>query len=168
MKKLMVVLVLAVLCTSLLIPAMAETGVPTFATTKSFVEVLEANDLAYTFTGVVSTGDEHIYLDNEDDNFAYTFHVYFHEDSDLANVFIWNIITFEDKDFANVLRVVNELNYTYKYTRFYIDESDNTVTCAMSMILHDENDAGDIVLEGLLRVASILTRAYPPLAVYDK
>ncbi len=166
MKKLMAALLLAVLCTSLFVPALAED--PQFTATKSFLDVLDANDLGYNFTGISSSGEEHVYMDNEDENFAYTFHIYFHEDNDRANVYIWNIITFDDADFTNVLRVVNELNYSYKYTRFYIDESDNTVTCAMSIILHDENDTGDIVLEGLLRVASILKRAYPPLAVYDK
>jgi hypothetical protein len=91
-------------------------------------------------------------MENEDENFAYTINIYFHPDNDRACVYVWNIITFEDADFSRVLRVVNELNYTYKYTRFYVDETDNTVTCALTLILHDDADAGDIVLEGLLRM----------------
>ena len=94
--------------------------------------------------------------------------LYFNADGDCVNVFVWYIIEFEDEDFTGVLRVVNELNSAYKYTRFYVDETDNTVTCALTLILHDDNDAGDIVLEGLLRMASILKKAYPMLAVYGK
>lgn len=165
MKKLIAVLLLAVLCTGMMIPAVAET--PAYDVTKSFVAVLNENDLAYTFNGKTNTGEEHIQMENEDEHFAYTINLFFHEDNDRASVYIWNIIEFADADFANVLRAVNELNYSYKYVRFYVDETDNTVTCAMNMILHDNTDAGDIVLEGLLRIASILKVAYPSLSVYN-
>lgn len=167
MKKLIAALLLAVMLASMFAPAMAEG--PGYATTKSFIETLDQNELGYTFTGKsVSTGEEHIAMENEDENFAYTFHVYFNEDEDRATVFIWNIITFGDENFGNVLRAVNNLNYSYKYVRFYVDESDNTVTCAMNIILQDQDDAGDIVLEGLLRIASILKVAYPHLVEYNK
>ena len=169
MKKLIAALLTALMLVSLLVPALgeAEKG-PMFTVTRNFTDLLDKENLSYTYTGTVSNGDEHVYLENEDENFAYTFNVYFHPDNDRAAVYVWYIIEFEDADFANVLRTVNKLNYSYKYTRFYVDESDNTVTCAMTIILHDDNDAGDIVLEGLLRMASILKEAYPLLAVYDK
>lgn len=166
MKKLFAALLLAVMCMNLFAPALAETA--TFDTTRSFIEVLEENNLAYSYDGTASTGEEHISMANEDENFGYVLHIYFHEDNDRATVFVWNIITFADEDFSDVLRTVNELNYSYKYTRFYIDESDNTVTCAMNIILHDDDESGDIVLEGLLRIASILKHAYPQLETYNK
>lgn len=166
MKKLISALLAVMLCTSLLVPALAAT--PTYDLTKNFITVLDENNLAYTFTGTISTGEEHISMDNEDENFAYTLHIYCNADSDRATVFVWNIITFADEDFTNVLRTVNTLNSSYKYIRFYIDESDNTVTCAMNIILHDNDDSGDIVLEGLLRIASILKHAYPQLVQYNK
>lgn len=166
MKKLFSALLAVMLCTSLFLPAFAAT--PAFELTKNFISVLDENNLAYTFTGAISTGEEHVYMDNEDENFAYTLHIYFNEDNDRATVFVWNIITFADEDFTNVLRTVNTLNSSYKYIRFYVDESDNTVTCAMNIIVHDSNDSGDIVLEGLLRIASILKHAYPQLVEYNK
>lgn len=165
MKKLITVLLLAVLCMGLSAPALAE--VPSYEVTKSFVAVLEKNELAYEFEGKISNGEERISMFNRDENFSYTINIFFDEDNDQASVYVWNIITFADEDFANVLRVVNELNYSYKYIRFYADETDNTVTCAMNMILHDNDEAGDIILEGLLRIASILKVAYPPLGVYN-
>lgn len=169
MKKLTAILLLAALCAALCLPVLAETETPPqFSTTKSFIAELEEEELAYTFHGVDEEGDEHVTMDNEDENFAYTINLYFDGNEELATIFIWNIIAFEDADFAHVLRAVNSLNYSYKYTRFYVDESDNTVTCTMNLILHDEDDAGDIVLEGLLRAASILKKAYPQLAPYKR
>ena len=166
MKKLISALLAAILCTCMMIPAMA--AEPTFESTKNFIAVLDENDLAYTYRGMISTGEEHIVMENEDENFAYTINLYFNADGDCVNVFVWYIIEFEDEDFTGVLRVVNELNSAYKYTRFYIDESDNTVTCAMNIIVLDEDASGDIVLEALLRMASILKHAYPQLVMYNK
>ena len=167
MKKLIAALLLAVMLASLFVPAMAET--PVYANTKNFLAVLEENDLAYEFAGMYANTDEELILiDNEDENFAYTFQIYLNEDNDRATVFIFNIINFADENFGNVLRTVNNLNYSYKYIRFYVDESDNTVTCAMNIILHDNDSAGDIVLEGLLRAASILKNAYPQMSSFDR
>jgi len=164
MKKLTAVL-LAVLCTVLCIAGLAETEMPPqFATTKSFVRVLEAGEIPYVFGGVTSTGEEHVYQEMQDEHFAYTIHLLFSRDEDLATIVVWDVITFEDADFLQVLRTVNRLNSDYKYTRFYVDESSSTVTCRLDVILHDEDDAGNIVLEGLQRMASILKSAYPQLA----
>ena len=166
MKKMIAALLLAVMCASLIVPGLAEGA--SFETTKSFIAMLEQEKLAYEFVGLDKSGEEHVFMENEDENFAYEINIYFNEDNDLASVYVWNIIHFEDADFVNVLRAVNELNYSYKYVRFYIDDSDNTVTCVMNLILHDNEAAGDIVLEGLMRVASILKVAYPTLGVYNK
>lgn len=165
-QKLIAALLTVLLCVGMLVPAMGEGA--QYSTTRNFLELLDEEKLSYNYAGTISNGDEHVFMENEDENFAYTFNIYFHPDNDRVCAYVWNIITFEDADFARVLRVVNELNYTYKYTRFYVDETDNTVTCALTLILHDDNDAGDIVLEGLLRMASILKKAYPMLAVYGK
>lgn len=166
MKKLIAALLLAVMFTAMFVPALADE--PAYATTRSFIATLEENDLAYEFVGKEYDDDEHVKLENEDENFAYTIHVYFDKDEDVATVLIWNIIEFNEVDYADVLRAVNNMNYSYKYTRFYIDESDNTVTCAMNIILHDNDSAGDIVLEGLLRAASILKSAYPQMSSFDR
>lgn len=165
MKKLIAALLLAVMCTGLFIPALAE--MPAYDATKSFIAVLDEENLVYTFKGKSENGDEHILLENENENFAYEINVFFDEDNDCASVYVWYIIEFADADYADILYAVNELNYSYKYVRFYVDESDNTVTCAMNIILQDTGDAGDIVLEGLLRMASILKVAYPALKPYD-
>ena len=165
-ERLLAFLLAALLCMGAVTSALGEEA--QYSTTKDFLELLDQENLSYHFAGTISSDEEYVFLDNEDENFAYTINVYFHPDNDRACAYVWNIITFEDADFANVLRVVNDLNYSYKYTRFYVDETDNTVTCALTLILHDDNDAGDIVLEGLLRMASILKNAYPMLVEYDK
>ena len=165
-RKLLAFLLTAMLCAGLLAPAMAEDA--QYNTTKDFLALLNEENLSYNYHGIRSNNEECITMENEDENFAYTINIYFHPDNDRACVYVWNIITFEDADFAHILRVVNTLNSSYKYTRFYVDETDNTVTCALTLLLHDDNDAGDIVLESLLRMASILKKAYPMLAEYNK
>lgn len=164
MKKSLAVLLLVVISVCACVPAFAD---PQFSTTRDFLAVLEKENLSCHFNGLISTGEEHIAMANADENFAYDIDVYFHEDNDFVSVFVRYIIGFSDADFPNVLRVVNELNYSYKYVRFYVDESNNTVTCAMNIILQDAGDTGNIVLEGLLRMANILKVAYPKLAVYN-
>lgn len=166
MKKMMAALLLFVMCMGLVAPGFADTA--GFAATRSFIAMLEANDLGYEFMGRASNGEEHVYMENEDENFAYAINIYFHSDNDRGSVYVWNIIEFDDVDFVNVLRAVNDLNYGYKYTRFIVDESDNTVTCAMNVIMHDNAAVGDIMLEALQHMVSILEVAYPSLAVYDK
>ena len=166
MKRVLAALLLMVMCAALLSSAMAEE--PAYATTRSLIDTLNENGLAFEFAGKADTGDEHVSLQNGIDNLEYTFHCFFNENEAMATVSVLNIIAYDEAASADVLRAVNSLNSSYKYVRFYVEEAEHTVACAMTIILHDDGDAGDVVLDGLFRAANILRSAYPRLAPYHR
>lgn len=171
MKKFLALLLTCLLCLPVLSCLSASPALalePEMSKTRSFCALLDEEGIYYEFTGKSSSGNEHVCIPFGDDNFTYDINLFFHPDNDMVNLHVWYIITFDDADFVPLLRLVNDLNTRYNYTRFYLDETDNTVTCSVTMLLEDEDDAADIIMETVGRLYVILERAYPELAVYNK
>lgn len=138
-----------------------------FSTTREFLDLLDSSGVKYTLSGLDDDGDEVVTISNQGDAFTYQIHVIFDADLETTYLRTFNIINFSDADFSKVLRTCNSLCSEYNFVRFFVDESDNTVSCAMDMIYRDE-DVGDIVLEGLLRMVKLLDIGYEALSVYDQ
>lgn len=166
MKKFLVLALSVLLLVGSALPAYAVA--PQYKSTQAFVATLDEKDISYTVVGVDPDEDEHVRVSNTDDNdFSYTINLYFDPNEENCSVRVWNIISYSDADYAKVLRTCNALNYKYKYIRFYADESDNTVTASIDLIYRD-HDVGEIVLEAVVHMASILEKGRPDLLVYDK
>ena len=165
MKKFLALLLLTVLCVSACSAVFAETA--QYASTADFVRMLEEADLKYTNRGIDQDGDEHVTLAVGEDFTDYVIHFFFEEDGQHTAIFVWNLITFDPADTLKVMHVCNSLNYKYKYTCFYVDTSDNTVTVSMNLIYRDDN-VGLANVEATLFLMNIITEAYPSLAVYAK
>ena len=164
MKKILAILLLMAMLLSVCLPALAETE---FATTRAFLSMLDEADLPYTNLGVDDDGDEHIMIRNPDSDLPYTVHYFFEADQEHTSVFAWNLITFDPADKLMVMLACNSLNYRYNYTCFYVDETDNTVTCAMNLIYRDDN-VGLVNIEALAYLMSIIEEALPTLQGYDR
>lgn len=165
MKKILAMLLLAALLLTSAMPALAVSA--EYASTRAFLKVLDEADIIYTLVGVDDDGDELVRVANKDSNdYSYTINLYFDKDEMRCALRVWNVIEFKSSDTTNVLRACNELNARFKYLRFYVDTSDNTVTAAMDLIFRD--GAGEVTLEGLVRTAQILVDGRPTLLPYNK
>ncbi len=166
MKKFLAVLLLMVLCTSACLPAFAS-GEAEFGTTGAFLATLDEAKINYVVNGIDSDGDEHVYLRNPDSDIPYTIHYFFESDLEHTSIFAWNLITFDEKDLLRVMHVCNTLNADYNYTCFYVDTTDNTVTCSMNLIYRDDN-VGMVCADATLYMMAIIESAWPTLAPYDR
>ncbi|MBR3763475.1 MAG: hypothetical protein IKK57_02855 [Clostridia bacterium] len=170
MKKILAAALAMVLCLCMGAAA-AESGengaTAVFATTQAFMEMLDEAEIDYVYRGLDQDGDEHIAAADPDKNISYTIHYYFEDDLQHTAIFVWNIITFDPADTLRVMHLCSGLNYDYNYTCWYVDETDNTVTCSMNLIYRDEN-VGQVVTEATLYLMRIIESAYPSLSVYDK
>lgn len=167
MKKLFAMMtMIALICAMFVSPALAEKA--EFANTQSFLDVLDANDFVYTLAGLDSDGDEKVEIENNGDALTYYLNYYFTEDNELVSIRIWNLISYSDEDFINVLREVNAINYDYRYVCFVADETDNTVTVKYDVILRPGDAVGDIVFEESVHMASIIDEAFSRLAPYNQ
>ena len=164
MKKFLAALLVSMLCLSLCATASAATE---FSTTQSFLTMMDDAEMKYTNNGLDSDGDEHVSMSYRDDYSSYTIHYFFEDNLEHTSIFVWNIIEFDAKDALHVMQVCNELNARYNYTCWYVDETDNTVTCSMNLIYRDDN-VGLVVTEATVYLMEIIEHGYPSLAVYAK
>lgn len=163
MKKLFAALLAGILCVAACTAAFAADA--QFSTTLAFLTILDEAEMKYTNHGVDDDGDEHVSMGIGNDNFSYRIHYFFEGDQEHTAIFVWNIIEFDAEDAVKVMQACNTLNTRYNYTCFYVDETDNTVTCSMNLIYRDDN-VGLVVTEATLYLMQIIEQAYPSLAVY--
>ena len=136
-----------------------------YASTKAFLDKLDAEYFTYTLRGVDDDNDERVSLTIEGEETSYGFIYFFNNDLQHTNIRVWYLIEFDPADLLNVVQACNELNYNYNYARFYVDESDNTVTVSMDLIYKLE-DAGEVVWEATRRMTNIINEAYPTLSKF--
>ncbi|MBQ2954711.1 MAG: hypothetical protein IJE07_14365 [Clostridia bacterium] len=162
MKKILAVLLLIALlapcCT-----ALADTA--TYATTRAFLKALDEEGITYVNRGLDEDNDEYIIVYNMDENHSYTMDIFFEEDQEHTSIFVWYIIAFDEADLLKVMLACDTLNGSYNYTCFYVDETDNTVTCSMNLIYRDKN-VDLVVMDAIKYMAAILELAYPVLTPY--
>ena len=151
------------------VPPPAEDGTPQYANTKAFISFLEELDIdGWEFVGVDGDGDEYIqFEDYAGDEYEYVVNMYFAEDNEQIGFYIWYVIEYEEEDFADVLYACNSLNYDYKFLTFYADETDNTVTASMNLIVRENDDVAEIAIEALLHIENILAEAIEVLDEYS-
>lgn len=157
MKKMFALLLSVVLVMALAVPAAAtEAQEPVYISTQSFIDELESNDLMYTYCGVTDSGHEEVYVSFSSDNYdTIGFDIFFTADSNAVRVYAWNLVNVTaSKNFA--LNVMNKLNSEYLYAKFFLDESDNTVTCEMEGFYLANKDAGAIAYTIMMNLVEII------------
>lgn len=164
MKKIISVFMILFIVASFSLPASAVSA--SYSSTKSFIYILDDNNIKYTVNGIVEDDYECVSVNNSGDYFNYTIKYFFDSNLENASLRVWDIITFNDSDFYNVLKVVNDFNASHKYGRLYVDESDNTVTAASDLIFRT-HDVDEICLEATLYIVQTIDEAYKDLRVYN-
>ena len=84
----------------------------------------------------------------------------FDEDGRYVSLRSYNLCKFEDSKKAAMYKVCSELNASYKWVKFYVDEDDNTITCQDDAIIQLDS-AGPECFELLLRMFKIMDDCYP-------
>ena len=145
-----------------------EDGVPQYANTKAFVALLEEFEIeGWEVAGIDGDGDELVqFEDYVGDEYEYIVNIYFSEDEEQIGYYVWYVIEYEEEDFADVLYACNTLNSNYKFLTFYADESDNSVTASMNLIVRENDDVAEIAIEGLLHIENIFAEAIEVLGEY--
>lgn len=161
-SMLALVLVAILLCA----PALAASA--TYANARDFVRELDANGLTdYTLMGIDSDGDDGVMLDYSGDYWDYSIRYYFREDEDLVLIRIWNLMEFDDSEVDAAKLATNEANYQYKVARFYVDESDNTLTCSYDLITREGASVGECLLDATSYLVSIIDDAHTYFAAFE-
>lgn len=165
MKKLLTLVLLAVLCMTLASPALAAKAA--LSSTKSFLDMMELRGYTCENYGLDEEGDEMVLLRNPDSDIPYSIVLFFDSDLQHTTIFVWNVIDFDPEDTLRVMLMCNKLNYTYNTICWYVDESDYSVTCSVNLIYRDDN-VGLVNAEAVAGIVTILRDAYPRLSVYAK
>lgn len=171
MKKLLSIALVLALLLSLGASAFAEEA--QFQATRTFLADLDTLEGFHYELGEVRTEDgtryEPIYLTYDGGEFSdYVSHmsVVFSEDSEEVQLFLFNLINFDEEDYADVLVAVNAINAEGSGVKLYVDDSDNSVTSEM-YLLTTEASCEEIALEGLGFLISYTDIAYETLAEYS-
>lgn len=136
------------------VPAMADSEAQ-YATTQDFIRVLEENELKYSYVGIDDDGDEKVTVSwNADAYEDYMFRFYFNEDQTAVFIRMWNIVTVSAGE-TYALKTINALNSGYKYAKFYLDESDSTLSLSADIPLAGSN-TGDAVYYMMGRLNGIM------------
>ena len=160
MKKTMKAMLALVLAAMLLSSAALATAA-TYANTKDTIASFDGVGLYYTVQGIEDKGYEVVTLGNTSDYWDYTIAFFFNEDNTSVGIRIWDLAAFDEAEIPEALLAVNRANEAFKYARFYIEESDNTLTCSYDIVVREGASVGDIVLEATARLTAILDQSYP-------
>ena len=140
-----------------------------YASTREFLYQLEQEDIIYDYGGIdtYNGNKEKVSISFEYGGHDIDIRFWFPESNDDVSIRVWDVISYRSAVESSVIRACNELNNTYRFVTFEADSNDCTVTLSMDLIVRPEADIGDITLEALVRVYSILKEAYSTLDYYD-
>ena len=125
-----------------------------FESTQTFMDYLDAKDIKYSYYGVNGKHEE-VDVEFEMDNFPSTVcELYFKEDCEEVSLRVWNIVTVSaGKNFT--YSVLNKLNDSYKFAKFVLDESDDTVQAEIDMYI-DAEHCGRPVYDAMMALVDII------------
>ncbi len=166
-KRMIVILTVAVFALFSAIPAFAVPNSVSYSTTRDFLEVLDHDDIHYSYDGIDSDNDEKVTVGYNVADTSIRIRLFFEDDLESCSIRVWNFIDYEPHDEERVIKTIDELNRRYRWARFYTDPSDNSVTVAMDVIVR-KYDAGEICSEAMHHVVNICDDAYSYLKGYNK
>lgn len=86
----------------------------------------------------------------------------FDNDTKGCKVCAYDIVKFSDAKKEVMYRVCNSLNAKYRWIKFFVDESDNTITAQDDAVI-ELDSCGEEVLQCCLQLVNIVDDAYPEI-----
>ncbi len=157
------------LALALAMPLTALAGRCEYANTQAFCDLMDAEEIEYTWYGTDDEDDEVVILESSGDGIGdYDIYLYFYEDESSASMAcrVWEVITYDPARFSEVVEACNTLNASWRYITFYADTNDNTVTVSFDVVTVG-GSAAQTCYGMISRLVSILEKAYPDLAPYN-
>ena len=90
-----------------------------------------------------------------------TLAVFDEDGQNLVQFRCWEIESFKNKE-SEAMILCNELNYHFRWVKFFVDKDMDIVALLDAML--DDDSAGDECLSLLMRFVSIVDSAYPQIA----
>lgn len=100
---------------------------------QDFMNLLGQKGIKYTDRGDVGDGIYQVRCSWNDDDLNITVNIFFNENGTVSYR-LWNVVDCSC-GLSYAYQVCNELNDQYKYAKFYVDTSDNSITVAADMEL---------------------------------
>lgn len=136
-KKLLAGILLAILLMATTVSAFAATA--QYATTQTVMDYFDEIGIKYFYRGMDDSDKECLSVSYSCDNYdSLNVILYFDPAEDEVNLRMWDIVTITaGKNYAN--STVQQLNATYKYCKFVIDESDYTLRGEADLFIDKDN-----------------------------
>lgn len=154
MKKFFAVLL--ILALTLASSALAQTT--RYAYTRQFMDELDSRDIKYTYNEPDEKGNEKVRVTFTDDDLgSLAINVFFQENG-TASYRCWNLVDFTC-GVSYAYQICNELNNEWKYAKFYVDTTDNSITMSNDMELSVDANSGKASAEMLADLVGIIDAA---------
>ncbi|MBE5938102.1 MAG: YbjN domain-containing protein [Lachnospiraceae bacterium] len=88
--------------------------------------------------------------------------VRFDSDSEGVSVKAYDLAKFQEDKKQKMFEVCNKLNAQYRWVKFYVDESDNTITVEEDAVIQLDS-CGEEVYQCCFQVVAIADEAYPEI-----
>ena len=114
-----------------------------------YQEVKEGETIRVRFSGLENAGTVEILVITDDNERTIALRSY-------------NLLKVKDELKPKMYKVCSDLNHKFRWVKFYVDDSDNTVT-AESDAVTQAGSAGEEAFELVLRMTKIIDEAYDEL-----
>ncbi len=109
---------------------------------QDFIKTLEKNNLKYC----VNSEQRLVQVFCGGENFKeQTFAFFFGEDGESVNITVWSIEKFDKRDLPAAYKFCNNLNDTYRWCKFYMDDDDE-LTCSGDAVLDNRSGTNVIMM----------------------
>lgn len=133
------------------------------ASTKQFIELLDAKGTKYTMGTPTKSGKDTMTISYRGDNMdSIRCNLFFDTDCESVALRVFDIVKVPEGKLASMFSVVNGLNNRFRFAKFCIDTDDNTIQAEIDGAFRSQ-DAGEVSRELLLRIINICDEAYPDL-----
>ena len=139
-----------------------------YDTTRFFIKALKDRDIRYNYYGLDENDNDRITSRWSIAGRTVELVIIIPPEEDVINIYSWNLIDYDRADRSAVLETCNQANYDWKFTCFYVDDNDNSVTVNAHMPLAEAQDAETAGFDLFDRFISILEETVPnfiPFAV---
>lgn len=131
--------------------------------TEEFVCFLNQNNLKYCLDSINANDNEQITMCITNQTMSdITIHFLFDSNNQIVYIRIWNLLKIPDQFNSIALTIINELNNTYRFVRFYLN-TDNGIDVFVDSLIHSGTIGKTCINLGII-IAKICDTVYPKLA----
>ena len=88
--------------------------------------------------------------------------VFFAENNTSCKIRAYSVAKFPQEKMERMYKICNDLNFKFAWIKFYVDESDNTITADDDAVIQLDS-CGDEVYRCCIQMAQIVDEAYPTI-----